>query len=346
MIDLRSDTVTRPTRAMREAMATAVVGDDVYGEDPTVLELEARVAADLGKEAAMFVPTGTMSNQLALRTHTEPGDLILMDRGSHIVLNEGGGAAALSGLTIRGLDGKNGIFSAAEVEAQFEPPHRFNPGHLMPSPRLLCVENTHNVGGGVIWPLEELRAVTDVARTRGLVTHLDGARIWHATAGSGIEERVFAEPFDTISVCFSKGLGAPVGSALVGSEPLIARARRFKQQYGGGFRQAGILAAGALFALDHHRERLGDDLVHARRLAEGLAELDGVDIDVRRVQTNIVRFQVTAMRAGDFVDGCFERGVHLLPGGEHGVRAVTHLDVGAEDVLTALAVMADVLAGA
>ncbi|MGD8319048.1 MAG: threonine aldolase family protein, partial [Gemmatimonadota bacterium] len=242
---MRSDTVTLPTPAMREAMADAPVGDDVYGEDPTVKQLEARAAELLGKEDAVYVPSGTMSNQVALRTHTQPGDMAIMDAAAHMAINEGGGAAALSGVTIWRVD-KGGLFDAEDVEAALDVPHPFNPPHHAPHLRLVCVEQTHNAGGGVIWPLDRLRAVADAARSNGLLLHMDGARLWHAAAASGIPEREFAAPFDTVSVCFSKGLGAPVGSALVGSAEIIARARRFKQMYGGGFRQAGILAAGAL----------------------------------------------------------------------------------------------------
>ncbi|MCG6955046.1 MAG: aminotransferase class I/II-fold pyridoxal phosphate-dependent enzyme [Gemmatimonadetes bacterium] len=343
MIDLRSDTVTLPTPAMREAMARAPVGDDVYHEDPTVLELEARVAELLGKEDAVYVPSGTMSNQIALRTHTEPGDMAIMDASAHMVINEGGGAAALSGVTIVRMSGRAGIYGAADVEAALEVPHPFNPPNHAPRARIVCVENTHNSGGGTIWPLATLTAVAETARRNGLALHMDGARLWHASAASGVPERTFAEFFDTVSVCFSKGLGAPVGSALSGSRALITRARRFKQMYGGGFRQAGILAAGALHALDHHRDRLGEDVTHARLFAEALAGMDGVAVDLATVQSNIVRFEVTPMTAGDFVDRCRDRGVHMLPGGHHGVRAVMHLGVERADVDTALGVIRDVL---
>jgi threonine aldolase len=345
LIDLRSDTVTLPTPAMRAAMAHAPVGDDVYREDPTVRELEARVAEILGKEDAVYVPSGTMSNQIALRTHTEPGDMAIMDTSAHMAINEGGGAAALSGVTIARMAGRAGIFGAEDVEGALEVPHPFNPPNHAPRARLVCVENTHNSGGGTIWPLATLAAVAETARLHGLALHMDGARLWHAAAGSGVMERTFAEPFDTVSVCFSKGLGAPVGSALVGSRGLVTRARRFKQMYGGGFRQAGILAAGALHALDHHRERLEEDVAHARLFAEALAAMDGVEVDLATVQSNIVRFDVTAMSAGDFVDGCHEKGVHMLPGGHHGVRAVMHLGVERADVDAALSVVREVLAG-
>lgn len=344
MIDLRSDTVTLPTDAMRAAMARAPVGDDVYGEDPSVKALETRVAELLGKEDAVYVPSGTMSNQVALRAHTEPGDMAIMDGGAHMAINEGGGAAALSGVTIWRAS-RGGIFSPADVEGALEVPHPFNPPNHAPRARLVCVEQTHNGGGGVVWPLEAISAVADAARRHGLALHMDGARLWHATAATGVDERDFAAPFDTVSVCFSKGLGAPVGSALAGTRALVTRARRFKQMYGGGFRQAGILAAGALHALEHHRGRLGDDVRRARRFAETLAGLPGACVDLACVQSNIVRFEVPEMGAGPFVDACHARGVHMLPGGHVGVRAVLHLGIGDADVDNALAVIGDVLAG-
>jgi len=343
MIDLRSDTVTKPSDAMRQAMASAEVGDDVYGGDPTVGALEERVADLLGKEAAVFVPSGTMSNQVAMRTHTEPGSLVLMDSGAHMVLNEGGGAAAFSGLTVRPVQSRNGIFDGAAVDDVIEVPHAFNPTHLQPPATLLCVENTHNVGGGVVWPLETILDAAAAGRRHGMAVHMDGARLWHAVAASGVSEAEYSAPFDTVSVCFSKGLGAPVGSALVGSADLIQRARRFKQQFGGGLRQAGIIAAGALYALEHHRERVSEDHDNARFLVEELAATEGIDVDVDRVETNIIRFQVTAMEAGAFVERCHAQGVFMLPGGMHGVRVVTHMDVGREEIERALEVMRGVL---
>lgn len=343
MIDLRSDTVTKPSPAMREAIASAEVGDDVYGDDPTVRELEARTAEILGKEAAVFVPTGSMSNQIALRTHTEPGDLVVLDGHAHIILNEGGAGAAISGVTMKPLAGDHGVFTVDDVEGAMEPAHPFNPGHLNPRRRLLCLENTHNAGGGAVWQLDALNDVCAAGRRHGLALHLDGARLWHASAASGVSEREFAEPFDTVNVCFSKGLGAPVGSALAGSHALVERARRFKQQLGGGFRQAGILAAGALFAIEHHREDLVADVENARALAEGIHATEGLEVDLARVQSNIVRFRVTTMRSGDFATRCHADGLHMLPNGEHGLRAVAHRDVDRTDIASALEIMARVL---
>ena len=345
MIDLRSDTVTLPTHAMREAMAAAPVGDDVYGDDPTVNALEARTAELLGKAAAVFVPTGTMSNQIGVRAHTEPGDLVLIDRSAHIVRSESGAPAALSGVSMKPLPGRDGLFAAADVDDAMEPEHPFNPIHLESPPRLLCVENTHNGGGGTVWSLGQVEEVCAAARRHGLATHLDGARLWHATAASGVPEARYAAPFDTVNVCFSKGLGAPVGSALAGPEELVARARRFKQQFGGGFRQAGILAAAALHALEHHRDALPADIVRARALARGIARIDGLEAAPGGPQSNLVRFRVSAMPAGVFATRCHARGLHLLPQGQAGIRAVTHRDISTSDVERALEVMQRVLRG-
>jgi threonine aldolase len=342
MIDLRSDTVTRPTAAMYEAMSTADVGDDVYGDDPTANALEERTAELLGKEAAVFVPTGSMSNQIALRTHTEPGDLVVIERSAHIVINEGGAGAALAGVTMRPLDGVNGLFSPEDVVEALDRSHPFNPSYLGSPATLLCLENSHNAGGGTVWPLDRLQAVCSVGREHGLTLHLDGARLWHASAASGVSPRAFVEPFDTVNVCFSKGLGAPIGSALAGPRATIDRARRFKQQYGGGIRQAGVIAAAALHALEHHMDDLPRDVANARRLAEGLLELNDVRIDLHRVQSNIVRFEVE-MDAGVFATECHARGVYMLPNGLHGVRAVLHRDISDGEVGSALEVMAAVL---
>lgn len=342
MIDLRSDTVTRPTDAMREAMARAPVGDDVYGDDPTVNELEARTAELLGKDAAVFVPTGTMANQVALRTHTEPGDLVLVHRHAHIVINEVGGGAAISGVSMHGFDSADGTFTPDDVRAAIARPHPFNPPTLGSPAKLLCLENSHNAGGGTVWPLDRLQAVCEAGRTHGLRLHLDGARLWHASAASGVDEAEYAEPFDTVYVCFSKGLGAPVGSALVGSRDTIRRARRFKQQLGGGWRQAGVVAAAALHALEHHRGSLGRDVREAKRFAEKLAEVEGVHLDPSRVQSNIVRFRVDR-DAGVLATRLHQEGVHMLPSGRDGLRAVIHRGVTDDEVAQALEVITSCL---
>lgn len=322
MIDLRSDTVTQPTPAMRQAIAQAAVGDDVLGDDPTVLELEETVAALLGKEAAVYMPSGTMTNQVALRSHTEPGDEIIMESQAHIYYYEGGGPAALSGVMCRLIAGDHGIFTAADVKAVLRPadPH-------FPRTRLVCLENTHNRGGGRIFPLEVIQDIARVCQEQGLGLHLDGARFWNACVATGISEADYAAPFDSVSVCFSKGLGAPVGSALVGSRAFIGQARRFRKMFGGGMRQAGMMAAGALYAVQHHRDRLAEDHANARRLAQGLQRIDGVQINLADVQTNLVYFQTEDIPAAALADRLADLGVGILPTGSHKLRAVTNLMV-------------------
>lgn len=346
MIDLRSDTVTTPTAEMRRAIAEAEVGDDVFRDDPTVRELEERVAAILGKADAVYVPTGTMSNQIALRTHTEPGDMVLAAEGAHIGSHEIGAPAALAGVTVHTLPTHRGRFRADDVLAAVPEPHEWLPSALFQPPTLVEAENTHNEAGGTIWPLDELTAVTDAARGAGMAAHLDGARLWNASAATGIEPSAYAAGFDTVSVCFSKGLGAPVGSALCGSADLVERARRFKQMYGGGFRQAGLLAAGALHALEHHRERLAEDHATAARFAAGLAETPGITIDAAGVETNLVYFAVTGMPAVRFCEEVHARGAWMLPAGPQRVRAVTHLGITTADVDGALAAVTAVMTAA
>lgn len=327
VIDLRSDTVTKPTPAMREAMAEAEVGDDVFGDDPTVKELEAETASILGKDAALFTASGTMANQLALRVHTEPGDEVLVDLNAHIYYYEGGAPAALSGIMCRCLPGDRGIFSVADVKAALRPADP----HFAPT-RLVCVENTHNRGGGKVWPLEKLQEIAEVCRGHGLRAHLDGARLWNASIATGISERAYAACFDTVSVCFSKGLGAPIGSALAGPRPMIERARRFRKMFGGGMRQAGVIAAGALFALRNHRLRLAEDHANAKLLASGLAGIKGVHIHPEEVETNIIRFRVQGFPAERLVGQLQELGVLVLTVGPDVIRAVTNLMVSREDI--------------
>jgi threonine aldolase len=340
-IDLRSDTVTKPTPAMREFMARAEVGDDVFGDDPTVNQLEVETAALLGKEAAVYTPSGTMANQLAVRGHTEPGDEILVEANAHIYYYEAGGPAALSGVMCRCLTGERGIFSAADIEAVLRPSDL----HFART-RLVCVENTHNRGGGKIWPLQKIQEVAATARKHGLQLHLDGARLWNASAATGIPEREFAALFDTVSVCFSKGLGAPVGSALVGPRVFIDRARRFRKMFGGGMRQAGMIAAGALFALHEHRARLSVDHENARALAAGLAALPGLQVNPAEVETNMVRFRILAMPAARFVGRLKDRGILVLAIGPDTIRAVTNLMVSGEDIRAAVAITSDLLKAA
>lgn len=333
-IDLRSDTITRPTPAMREAMAAAEVGDDVFGDDPTVAKLEARVAELLGKDAAMFTPSGTMANQLALRAHTEPGDEVILDGNAHIYYYEGGAPAALAGVSCRCLPGVRGIFSAVDLEAVLRPadPH-------FPPTKLVCLENTHNRGGGKIWPRELVREIGTLARERGIRLHLDGARLWNASVACGISERELAAEFDSVAVCFSKGLGAPVGSALCGSRDFIQRARRFRKMFGGGMRQAGIVAAGALHALEHHRGRLAEDHANARALADGLSGLPGIELDPADVETNIVIARVRTVPALRLVQELDEAGLRILATGPDTIRAVTSLAVAPSEIQRALEIL-------
>jgi threonine aldolase len=322
VIDLRSDTVTKPGAAMRRAMAEAEVGDDVYGEDPTLRRLEELAARRLGKEAALFVPSGTMANQASLRTHTQPGDLVLAAADAHVLLYESGAAAALAGVQIRTL-GSGGVFDAADLRAAVTPPD----AHYPPT-TLVCVENTHNRAGGRVFPFELLRDVTGAAREGGLRLHLDGARLFNAEVASGVPAATWAEPFDTVAFCLSKGLGAPVGSLVCADRATIRRVHRIRKQLGGGMRQAGILAAAGIFALEHHVARLADDHANARRLAEGLEKL-GLGVEPPP-ETNIVLFRVPD--AAGFLRETRARSVLVSAIDATQLRAVTHLDVAREDV--------------
>jgi threonine aldolase len=324
MLDLRSDTVTRPTPAMREAMAHAEVGDDVYGEDPTVARLEERVAAITGKDAAIFVSSGTMGNQLALLCHTRPGDEVIIGEGAHCAFYESGAGAALAGVQFQ-VAGSGGLFTAAELSAAIKPPHFYHP-----RTRLVALENTHNRAGGRVFPRADVLAIASLARARGLGLHLDGARIWNAQVATGLDVATLAAPFDTVSVCFSKGLGAPVGSALCGDAETITAARRFRKMLGGGMRQVGILAAGALYALEHHRERLAEDHAAARVIAEAVGQVPGAV--VAAPETNIVNVDLPGVPAERFVAAARERGVLLGASGPNRVRVVTHLDLPAARV--------------
>ncbi len=337
MIDLRSDTVTRPSEEMRVVMASAPVGDDVLGDDPTVIRLEERVAELLGKEAAVYVPSGTMANQIALRVHTRHGDRVVMDAESHIRAHESGAPAALAGVTIIPVDGVHGVFTPDQVvDAAPGPSPEFPPGLFDPT-TLVTMENTHNEAGGTVWPLDAMRAVNGAARDLGLAVHLDGARLWNATAASGVGLDQYANTAETVNVCFSKGLGAPVGSALAGPREVIDRGRWFKKMYGGGFRQAGIIAAGALHALEHNRDRLVDDHTNARRFAEAAADLTGLTVDLESVQTNIVF--VAVADASRFAERLRSAGVDTLSLGTTRIRAVFHLDVSDADTTRAIEIL-------
>ena len=324
MLNLYSDTQTRPTPGMREAIAAAAVGDEQRRDDPTVRALEDRVAALLGHEAAVFLPSGTMCNEIAIRLHIQPGgDEILLGRETHPLRFEGGAPSALSGAVMTVVDGEAGMFTPDALDAAI----RAHPAgdRYAPRPRLVCVEQPTNMGGGRIWPLEQVEAVVDVARSHGLRTHLDGARLMNAVVASGVDAASWADRFDSAWVDFTKGLGAPVGACLAGSAELISEAWRWKQMLGGAMRQAGIIAAGGLYALDHHVDRLADDHARARHLADGLAGLPGVELDPATVETNILVFAVPDAPA--FCDALARADVLVIPLDARRVRAVTHLDV-------------------
>lgn len=333
MIDLRSDTVTRPTAAMREAMASAPVGDDVLGDDPTVRRLEETVAERLGKPAALYVPSGTMSNQLGVRAHCQAGDELVCDTQCHIYNYEQAAHAQFFGIATRTLEGPGGLPTAAQLAGSIRPddPH-------FPRTRLLCLENTHNRWGGRTASLDEARTVGDLAARHGLARHLDGARLWNAVVASGNpwrdELRAWGDAFDTVSVCFSKGLGAPVGSALVGSAEAIQAARRTRKALGGGMRQAGVIAAAALYALEHHVDRLADDHRRAQRLATAVRSTDGLSLVDDRCDTNLVLIEVDPAvgSAAEVAGRLAHRGVHVFAIGPQRVRMVTHLDVSDEQI--------------
>ena len=329
-IDLRSDTVTRPTPAMREAIARAEVGDDVYGEDPSVLALEERVAAMLGKPAGLFTTSGTMANQLAIACSTRPGDEVVVGEGAHVAFYEVGAAAALSGVQFS-IAGSGGFFDADALDAAVKPR-----AYYYPRTSLVCLENTHNRSGGRIGDPAQIEAVAARAREHGLAVHLDGARLWNAAAASGRSVGELARPFDTVSVCFSKGLGAPVGSMLVGTSELVERARRLRKMWGGGMRQAGLLAAAAAYALEHHVERLAEDHARAKRLALGLAQ--GGTMRVVAPETNIVVVDLPCP-AQPVVARAQEAGLRIGEWAPQRLRLVTHLDVDDAAILRAVEIL-------
>lgn len=338
-IDLRSDTVTRPVWGMRQAMANAVVGDDMFGEDPTVNQLEARLCALLNKPAAVIACSGTQSNQMGIRTHCYPGDELLIEGTGHIANYEGGAPAAISGITCRTISGRNGMLDVSDVQGYI----RADNQHF-PRTRLLCVENTTNAGGGGVYPLEQISRLCAWAHENGLKTHLDGARYFNACIAGGYSPAALAAHFDTISLCFSKGLGCPMGSVLLGSEEEISRARRIRKLFGGALRQAGIMAAACVYALDHHVDRLADDHTHAQVLAAALREIPGI-IAPADVKSNIVFFEVdpalgTAAQLSYLLG---EQGIGINSTGPQRLRACTHLDVDRAAVLRAAQAVAKVL---
>ena len=337
MIDLRSDTVTRPTAAMRDAMARAEVGDDVLGDDPTARALEEEVAHITGKQAALFVPSGTMGNQLAIATQTRPGDDVIVGEGAHLVHYEAGAGAALSGVQFSPA-GRGGMYSADEMESAIRAR-----AYVAPRTSLVCIENTHNRSGGRVWPPAQASAVAARARAVGLATHLDGARVWNASVASGADVRVLCGPFDTVSVCFSKGLGAPVGSAFCATTALVEEARRLRRRWGGAMRQVGVLAAAALHALAHHRSRLVEDHANALLLADKMGRVRGVRLDRAAVETNLVNLDLE-VAADAVARAAREAGVLVQATGPMRLRAVTHLDVSRADIDAAAEILATVIA--
>ena len=341
-IDLRSDTVTRPTDAMRAAMAAAPVGDDQYGEDPTVNALQERVAALLGKERAIWLPSGTMANQVALRTLTRPGDDVIVSVESHAEWHETGGSAANAGVQLSPI-GARGTFTEAQFIAAIKPR-----GHVIyPPTTVVEIENTHNRAGGVVAPQDQVIRICAAARERGIAAFLDGARLWNASIASGLAPALLAAPFDLVATCLSKGLGAPGGSLLAGSREVIGRAIRYRRMFGGAMRQTGIYAASGLYALDHHVERLAEDHANARLFAERLAQCPRVTLDLVTVQTNIIVFTLApdAPAAPVVVAAARERGVLVYAFSDRMIRAVTHLDVSREQCAQAAEVLADIVQG-
>ena len=341
IVDLRSDTVTKPTADMRRAMAEAEVGDDVFGDDPTVNRLQTRVATLFGRDAALFVPSGTMGNQVCLAAHTQPGDEVLFEAHAHIFDYEVAAAAVLSGILTHPIVGTRGVFSAEDVRSRIRPVDV----HCART-RVVAVENTHNVSGGTIFPLDEIERIAAVCRERDLRFHLDGARIWNAHVATGIPLADYGQYFDSISVCFSKGLGCPVGSMVIGSAALIERAHRIRKRFGGGMRQVGILAAAVLYALDHHVDRMVTDHDNARYLATELCTLPGVKIDLEATQTNIVYLEVagTGKTGADVEAELRRRDVLAIALGPTRLRCVTHLEVDRAGCEQAVAAFKEILA--
>lgn len=337
MIDLRSDTVTRPSAAMRKVIAEAEVGDDVLGDDPTVAALEGIAAELLGKEAALFFPTGTMANETALCIHTRPGTEVIVEANAHFFDWEVGGPAALAGVQLRPLPTPDGLLTAAQVEAALRPAYQIRTAAI-------CVENTHNGAGGKVMPVEQLRAIADVARRHALPLHLDGARLWNASAATGVPEAEFSALADTVMVSLSKGLGCPVGSLLAGTRDQMSAARWVRRRLGGGMRQSGILAAAGIYAIRNHRARLSEDHEHARLLAERVRDVPGVS--VKQPDTNIVMIDIERddLSAADVVSKLKVKGVLMVEFSRKRVRAVTHMDVNRQDVEQAADAFAQVLA--
>ncbi|MDP6856330.1 MAG: GntG family PLP-dependent aldolase [Candidatus Thalassarchaeaceae archaeon] len=328
-VDLRSDTVTQPTEAMRKSMASAPVGDDVLGDDQTVIKLQDRLAEMLGKESALFVPSGTMSNAIAIRAHTNPGDEIVTETTSHIYVYEGGGYAALSGCSVALVPGELGIMTPEDVSKAI----RKGDGSLghFPNGSLVCVENTSNRGGGTCYPQETLDAIAKVAHDNDCAAHMDGARLFNAVVATGTDPARIVRDYDSVSICLSKGLGAPVGSVLVGSSNFIALAHRWRKMFGGGMRQAGVIAAAGLHALDFHIERMAEDHIRARKLAEAIGDMDGFEVDLSTVESNMVYISTESI-ASDVIQSLADNGIDALDLGPNMIRLVTHLHITDEDI--------------
>ena len=341
-IDLYSDTKTKPSAGMRKAMADAEVGDEQKLEDPTVNRLRERICELLGKEDAVFLPSGTMANQIGIRVHCRPGDEVITDRTAHIITSEGGGPAANASVMIRPLDGPKGVFTGEQLKAALRDPN----SRYVARQRLVSIENTSNGGFGTVWPLATMQGVTKVARDAGLSLHMDGARLANACVKSGTKASDYAACVDSLWLDYTKGLGAPVGATLAGSKDFIKESWRHKQMMGGSMRQSGVIAAAALYALDHNWDRLAEDHDNARYLSEGIANIKGLEIEVPRMETNLVFFEVTkpGWTAAKLVDACKERGVGIGANSATRIRAVTHLDVNRADIDTALKVISDTLA--
>ncbi len=339
-IDLRSDTVTRPSPGMRKAIAEAEVGDDVLGDDPTVIRLEEKVAALLGMEAALFVPSGTMANLVAIRAQTHHGDEVIVEETSHVVQYEVGAHAAVSGVQFRMLPGSRGMLSPAQVEAAIRPRNIH-----CPVTRLVAMENTHNRASGAVYPVERVARIAEVARRHGVGVHMDGARLMNACVALGVKPTAYTRHLDSCTLCLSKGLGAPVGSMIAGTAAFLERARRFRKMFGGGMRQVGILAAAGIYALDHNVERLAEDHANAQRLAAALAEMPGISINPTEIETNIVIFEVTepGLTAAELVGAMKQRGVLFLAIGDRRCRMVTHLDVSRANIDAAIERLRDFL---
>ncbi|HEX8970491.1 GntG family PLP-dependent aldolase [Oryzihumus sp.] len=344
LVDLRSDTLTRPTPEMRQAMAGAEVGDDVYGEDPTVASLEERVAGMLGHEAGLFTPSGSLANQLGLRLHVRAGEEVIADSLAHVLRAEMGAAAVFSGISSRSWVAERGLLDPAQPLAMMQPAA----GAYQVSTRLVVVENTHNFGGGTVQPLGRIAALREATRPQGVALHIDGARLWNAHVATGTGLAAYGQLADTVSVCLSKGLGAPVGSVLVGSRAHMDEARVWRKRFGGGMRQAGILAAAGHWALDHHVERLAQDHARARQVATAVADVAPGVVDPATVETNILILDVGAAgwSAAGFVTAAADRGLRIYATNAHAVRLVWHLDVDEADTAYAADVVKDLLAEA